>query len=119
MARNAVKKGEKKKPFETASLSLFLEHLDGFLVSVLKYVLSAILLFSLAIALYSFFSGNAWSDFSVTQAGANTISAVVALALIIFWRELREIRLWLEGMSEHHSRHTYSRLDNSAKRKGA
>jgi type IV secretory pathway VirB6-like protein len=91
-------------------LRLFLEHFDSWITSAIQYILFVVLAFGVAAALFSITSGGLSVNLLTTQEGTNIMVGIVVIALLILWREVREIRVWLAGISRGHSKRIYSRL---------
>lgn len=91
-------------------LHFFLEAFEGVLVSGVRYVLLILLFFGISIALISFFSEERSGPLVMTPEGGVVIYSVIVVSLVMVWREAREIRLWLSGISRGHSDGVYSRI---------
>ncbi|MFH0961660.1 MAG: hypothetical protein V1820_03185 [archaeon] len=91
-------------------LHFFLEALEGLLVSGVRYVLIILLFFGISIALISFASGEGPGITAMTPEGGVVIYSIVVVALVMVWREAREVRLWLSGISKGHSEGIYSKI---------
>lgn len=88
-----------------------LESLDHILLSGVRYIILALLAFGVAVAVITpFYSGAPLPGLLLTPLGSAAISTVFIIALLMIWRELRDVRIWLSGISEGHSKTTYARF---------
>ncbi len=96
-------------------LKLWLEKVDAWLDAILRYLMIIVLAFGVGAAFFSFLSGERASALLATAEGTNIINGIVVISVIVIWREVREIRRWLEGISRGHSKRIYSRLNEKQK----